>query len=105
MLDVIHFLFEEDNKYVSREEVLSGSELRKNLYGNLYKKEYKYYIEPSEFDGKKSNGSRNYVSDSNFVDAPFDPLAEGVHKKFTPATELKEDDYLPFGPSLEPPIG
>jgi hypothetical protein len=105
MLDVVHFLFEEDNKYVSREDLLSKSAVRKNLYRDLYYKEYKYYIDPSEFDGKKGSNNRNYVSDSNFVDTPFDPLAKSEHKSFTPATELKDDEYLPFGPVLDAPIG
>jgi hypothetical protein len=105
MLDVIHFLFEEDNTYVSKEDVISNSELRKYLYEGLYNKKYKYYIDPSDFDVTKKSRGRNYVSDSSFDDTPFDPLAEGSHKGFTPATELKEDEYLPFGPALEPPIG
>jgi hypothetical protein len=105
MLDVVHFLFEEDNKYVSREEVLSLSAVRKNIYKDLYKTDYKYYIDPADFDGKKTSNGRNYVADSDFVETPFDPMAPAERKGFTPATELKEDEYLPFGPVLDAPIG
>jgi hypothetical protein len=105
MLDVIHFFFEEDSVYVSREDALSTSEVRKNLYEKLYEKEYKYYIDPAEMDGKSKKGGRQYVADSDFVDTPFDPLSQGESKSFTPATQLKEDEYLPFGPVLDAPIG
>lgn len=105
MIDVIHFLFEEDNKYVSREDALSSSELRKNLYENLYGRPYYYYIDPAQFDGKKSTNGRAYVADSDYEDTPFDPLAKADHKGYSPATELKEDEYLPFGSVLDAPIG
>jgi hypothetical protein len=32
-------------------------------------------------------------------------MAPAERKGFTPATELKEDEYLPFGPVLDAPIG
>lgn len=106
MVDVIHYFFEQDNTYVSREEAMSTSEVRKSLYENLYEKEYKYYIDPSVFDPENKNrGGRQYVADSNFVDEPFDPLRKSERKPFVPATELKDEQPLPFGAVLDAPLG
>lgn len=105
MLDVVHYFFEEDSIYTSREHVISVSEMRKSLYKDLYNVDYKYYVDHKDMD--KKSGGRKYINDNEFnpADQPFDPLQQQEVKPFVPATELKEEAYLPFGPDLDAPLG
>jgi hypothetical protein len=109
MLDIVHFLFEEDNTYSTPEGAESRSKLRTLLYGKLYNKEYK-------FPYNSSGTSYNYSTD---IDAPElaipsdsygydseDVLPKpdkGPTKPFVPTTDFNSDSPLPFGKFVDPP--
>lgn len=112
MLDVIHFIFEEDWVTASPEMAQARSEIRTALYRDMYGTEYKYKIASKD---KNVNGSGRrytdrasddtYVSDlDNLADErPFDPRMSPP-KPFTPATDFNPDSALPFE-GLDAPLG
>lgn len=85
MLDVIHYLFEEDARFSSAEEAQAVSEFRATIYGLLYGTTYKYRT-------KTSSGSVGGASD-------------GGVKPYIPPTEFDPDMGLPFGSTLDAPLG
>ena len=91
MLDVLHFLFEEDSRFATAEEAESVSAGRTALYKDLYNVDYKYKIKPQ---GKKSGNSGEFsYSDPDEV------------KPYIPPTEFDPDSFNPFGQVLDAPIG
>lgn len=101
MLDVLHYLFEDDMRVITTAEQSEAiDEMRINLY-RMYGQSYPY--------AKKSSGSsggRTYVSgDVGFPEnEDFDPLAQEV-KPFVPATDFNPDSSMPFGLTLDAPLG
>lgn len=89
MLDVIHFMFEEDSKYSSAEEAESVSSMRTALYSQMYKTSYRYSVKTS----KKSGSSSNFNYDIDEV------------KPYIPPTEFNPTSHSPFGDLLDAPIG
>lgn len=108
MLDAVHYLFEQDVLFVSGEQVAYKDTFRKNLYGNLYKSDYRYATK-SESDG--SYGMDALDAPIDMAEAPaeedkirvFSPR-EKTAKPYTPPTEVKADDIKPFGSVLDAPI-
>lgn len=104
MLDVIHYLFEEDVAFVSEEQAQVQSGTRVRLYQDMYGTPYKYAYK------SKSNG-RTYIDESVIdepftqedLPKPFDPRATQV-KPFIPATKINPDAADPFGGVLDAPI-
>ncbi len=88
MLDVVHYLFEDDSRYSSAEEAESVSALRTSIYGRLYGINYKYQVKSRL---NKNNASNTY-SDPNEV------------KPYIPPTEFDPDSADPFGGILDAPI-
>lgn len=103
MVDVIHYLFEEDtSRYSSGEQAEAVSAMRTQLYFS-YNKTYPYAV------SSKSNSGRSYIpkgasSDFGFTD---DPLAgsNGATKSYIPPTDFNPDSALPFGSDLDAPLG
>jgi hypothetical protein len=89
MLDVLHFFFEEDSRYVSEEEARSVSALRTTIYGELYGTTYRYQMKSRSNSG---NSSGDY-SDPNEL------------KPYIPPTEFDPESLNPFGSVLDAPIG
>jgi len=99
MMDVIHYLFEEDAAAFSAEHFESKNKVRSIVYQNMYGKTYKY-----------ANNS-----DSNSGDYGFDDLDEPVNfspdiqtetKPYFPPTDFNPDAANPFGGALrEAPLG
>lgn len=87
MLDVIHFLYEEDLGYSSIEDARWTDAKRKHIYSELYGEEYKYYStkEIADHDGTSPDG-------------------EAI-KPYIPPTEFNPDSMNPFGEVLDAPIG
>jgi len=107
MIDVIHYLFEEDTVFFSTEQAAYKDSLRGNLYRDMYEREYKY------MNQSDSNGSYGMDTlDAPLAEAPieedkirvFSPR-EKTAKPYTPPTEVKADDIKPFGSVLDAPIG
>lgn len=90
MLDVVHYLFEEDSRYKSQEEAESVSAVRTQIYEVLYGTPYRYKM-------SKSQGNTTGAASSTFSDTEIKP--------YIPPTEFDPDAYNPFGSALEAPLG
>lgn len=108
MLDVIHFLFEDDMAAASGEQAEARSQVRTILYREFYEKEYKYKGDSSSKSGHRSSGPT--YADGSPIDTfddlePFDPLEQSKPTKpFIPATNFDPDSVLPFGKDLDAPL-
>lgn len=105
-LDILHFLFEEDNHFVSEESAISRSGLRDTIYRDLYNREYKYKYTPK----KRPTGPRNNADDFgtfNVEDAdamsvtPFNPRET---KPYVPPTPFDPTKQNPFEGVLDGPL-
>ncbi len=114
MLDVLHFIFEDDMAAASGEQAEARSRVREVLYQNLYERDYKYKSHSnsnSRGSGSSSlsgptyaDGSPIYAEDDDLE--PFDPMQEAKPvKPFIPATQFNPDSVLPFGKDLDAPLG
>jgi hypothetical protein len=104
MLDVIHFLFEEDLKVSSEEEAKAITQVRSVLYRDLYNQTYKYGVRGT---GQSYNYSNNTYPSDGFVgkeETIPDPMKPPT-KPFVPATNFNADSPLPFGQIVDPPLG
>jgi len=104
-LDIIHFFFEEDLFVVSSEALESRTAVRKVMYRSMYGKPYKYAHAQSSSVGTAggaSLGADNFYGEDI---APFNPDAAPVRKPYVPPTDFSENSSLPFGKSLDAPLG
>jgi hypothetical protein len=90
MLDVVHYLFEEDSRYRSQEEAESVSAVRTQVYEVLYGLPYRYKM------GKSATNNTGIGSDA---------LSDTAVKPYIPPTEFDPESSNPFGSVLEAPIG
>jgi len=108
MLDVVHFLLEEDTVTITGEQAKARTEFRTRVYGDLYDRTYR-------FGGKGSGGGGRSSSDriggTGTSVVPSDGRTNGgakgmVHKPYIPPTdtEIGPDPSRPFR-GLEAPLG
>lgn len=83
MLDVLHYFFEEDTNFVSKEHAVYTDARRKKLYEVLYETEY-------GFGMSEKDGANSYV--------------DGGTKPYIPPTEFDADSGLPFSDFLDAPL-
>jgi hypothetical protein len=102
MLDVIHYLFEEDLRYSSGEQADAVGKTREIVYKQLY--DVDYIFRTSATGNRYASGSGSFNSFDDLK--PFDPR-NSVTKPYIPPTEFDPDSGLPLGGNglLEPPIG
>lgn len=102
MLDVIHYLFEEDLRFSSGEQAEAVGKSREIIYRQLYDTEYIFKATSSSSSRYRSANSFNDFDDIK----PYDPK-KNVTKPFIPATEFDPDTGLPMGGNglLEAPLG
>jgi hypothetical protein len=86
MLDVIHYLYEEDLHYSNVEEARWLDAKRKHIYKELYDVDYKYYSTNDIADGETTNEGGEAV------------------KPYIPPTEFDPEALVPFGSVLDAPI-
>ena len=113
MLDVLHFLFEEDWVPASPEMIEARSEVRVVLYRDMYGREYKHKIASRKKNGNPQSGRQyvnkamddTYTSDLDNIanEKPFDPRT-APPKPFTPASDFDPDADMPFK-GLDAPLG
>jgi hypothetical protein len=108
MLDVIHFLFEEDmHSSSTSEQAEAKDKSRSMLYSNLYGKVYKY----ASKGGSANQLPPDIAAEMQDYDmpTPVDPFERSqgspVVKPFVPATSVDSGSRLPFGTALEAPLG
>ena len=101
MMDVLHFLFEEDFTATSEAHAKSRSEIRKVLYGEMYGVAYNFDLGDTPRD--PSNVSPALNDDDEFLD--YDPLSEV--KPFSPREKKETIPYVPvteFDPTSAKPF-
>lgn len=98
MLDVLHYLFEEDLRYSTGEQAQAVEKTREIIYGQLYETEY---IFKTTVNTSKASNSFNDFDNIQ----PFDPKKK-VTKPFIPATKFDADTGLPLDANslLEAPL-
>jgi hypothetical protein len=102
LMDVIHYLFEEDIYYVSKEQGESREKTRKMIYNEFYKKEYEYSL----FEEKQNFDFDTIGPEENVEEIkPFD-ISEKSRKikPFVPATSMDEESPMPFGRIIDAPL-
>ena len=116
MLDVIHYLMEEDFHIVSEESMKSRSGIRTSLYMDLYGVKYKYeYVDPKK---ARSPYQHSYVPEDDTPDTSLGYMDESQAAKpftpremkpetipYTPATKFDPEAANPFGGILDAPMG
>jgi hypothetical protein len=106
MLDVLHFFFEEDFRFVSQEDSISRDELRKRMYKEMYDTEYAYSLNRDyESDNTMELDSPPLSQDDLEMEVinPFNPREREV-KPFVEPTKVNEDQFNPFGSLLDDPL-
>lgn len=101
MLDVVHYMFEEDTARLSTAEQADAiSSMRTSVYG-LYSKSYKYGTKSTS-----SSSGRKYITedDAPGLGLPVDG-EELALKPFVPPTEFNPESSMPFGGVLDAPLG
>jgi len=117
MLDVLHYMFEEDMHVRSAEEVTSISKSREIIYKDLYGKDYKYSVTVTNNSTVRSRNSGEYLTASGEDLYPDDGFFENDDqdeyesyiennkvKDYFPPTEFNEDKLNPFGSVIDPPL-
>lgn len=101
MLDVLHFFFEQDSRYTTREESEVVDNMRRRLYRELYSMEYAYQVGAGGAGGARG---RRYI-DPRSDPTSFDPLISSQETKpYIPPTDFQPDSSMPFGSTLEAPL-
>ena len=101
MLDVIHFLYEEDMAYSTREEQQYADHRRVAIWNSMYKMPYKYSATQENAD--IFNTAMQEDGDIDFT--PFSASRSNSVKPYFPPTDFSADDGDPFGGVLDAPIG
>jgi hypothetical protein len=96
MLDVLHYLLDDDLSFVSGDHAKAKSTIRESLYKNIYNEKYKYAV---------SDGTNQYdFSDETLVTTGGAKSTEV--KPYIPPTPFNPDSSNPFGAALrETPLG
>lgn len=106
MLDVLHFMFEEDNYFTSVEAVESRDNVRIHFYKNFYGVDYAYAMDKTA-SGVTTNASGvldDPITDENIV--PVDPIQRSKEvKPYIPVTQMNAALEQPFGSVLDAPLG
>jgi hypothetical protein len=108
MIDVLHFMFEEDMFTATGEEAEHKSRVRTTLYREFYNKEYGYKISSSS--GSASGGDLLPPLDEEYEIKQFNPHPQDSPvktkpKPFVPTTNFNPDSVLPFGKDIDSPLG
>jgi hypothetical protein len=103
MVDVFHYLFEEDMNAATAEQMEARSTIRERLYEDLYEESYKYSI-------KTSKNQKTYIDDlpDGFQEkdeeiVPFNPAEKP--KPYVPPTKFDPESNIPFGGLIDGPLG
>lgn len=106
MLDVIHYLFEDDLRVSTAEESDALTQMREVIYGQWYG--YPYIFAGARSSSSKSNNKYNTASSFNddFDLQPYDPNIKQPTKPYIPPTEFDADSGMPLSGNglLEAPL-
>ena len=99
MLDVLHFLFEDDLLAGTGEQLEAKDKLRSNIYKEFYNSSYRYAA-------SKSSASNYDYGFENLDDPVNIPASQAHTKPYFPPTNFDPEAANPFGSALkEAPLG
>jgi hypothetical protein len=103
MLDVIHYLFEQDATVSSEAEFETKNSVRDVIYETVYERKFAYSSKKSkDFD----NAENSYSSEPFDKDGNYIPNKTNYVKPYVPPTNFNPDSENPFGGTLrEAPLG
>lgn len=106
MIDIFHYFFEEDHRFISGEQADAVDNMRSALYSNFYNKSYRYNRNTSSSRRYNyTDASGNYSGDYTGTDVD-DPMGEKPPTKpYVPATNFDPESVTPFGFEVDPPLG
>ena len=96
MLDVIHYIFEDDIRFSTAEESDAVTQVREVIYGQWYG--YPYIFAGTRSSNNSNNGKYNNASgfSDDFDLKPYDPNIKQPTKPFIPATQFDPDTGVPM---------
>lgn len=104
LVDVLHYMFEDDTAYASAEQAEARSTIRELLYRDLYNKTYKYAFNKSS--GSANTGSQR-LADFDIPDTVQDDIKQRptpqkqATKPYIRPTDLSEESLSRV---LQPPL-
>lgn len=106
MVDVLHYLFEDDLSASTAEQAEARSKARVSIYRDLYGFEYKYVVDTSGASHPDYNSAEYGSPEESQEQAivPFNPVRQPV-KPFITATPVNAASSKPFGKVLDEPMG
>lgn len=105
MVDVLHFLFEDDSVHGSEEHMKSQSSVRASIYRTLYNTTYKYEYKDPKSKGRQYSYSFDSEDGLDTPIKPFDPKElNGPTKSFVAPTSFDPAATNPFGGVLDAPV-
>lgn len=108
MVDVLHYLFEDDLSASTAEQAEARSKARVTIYRDLYGYEYKYVVDTGMGSSHPDYNSAEYgapeESQEEEAIVPFSPVKKPV-KPFISATPVNAASSKPFGKVLDEPMG
>ena len=105
MLDVIHYIFEEDLIHAqSAEQIEAKEKVRSIVYRDFYDRKYKYGVGSNDYNMSNEVFQDGLVGDEEDELKPFDPTKAPIKPYFAP-TNLDENSPKPFGKNVDAPLG
>ena len=100
MMDVVHYIFEQDTVVSSEDELKSQSAVRVAIYRDFYKKKYAYEYKP------KSSSGRAYVPDSDLevMSEEEDLQPFRAREEMPQKSTMGEETITPFDPTAQNPF-
>lgn len=103
MVDVLHYMFEDDMRFASAEQAEAISKSRSMLYRDMYEKEYLYKFSTGIGSVATSIDAPLGYDDVSDI-RPFDAERQAAVKPFVSPTKIDEDSARPFGTTLDAPL-
>jgi hypothetical protein len=102
MLDVVHYMFEEDMNYSTSEQAKAHEKIRISIYRNLYNETYKYASSSSKSYTSAASNDEFFASPEESMESsgdikPFNPRKQSA-KPFIPATNMSQLGSVLDGP-------
>jgi len=105
MVDVLHYLFEDDLSASTAEQAEARSKARVSIYRDLYGREYKYFVDTTSASHPDYNSAEYDAPEESKEEAivPFNPVKQPV-KPFMNPTTGNAASSKPFGKLLDEPM-
>jgi hypothetical protein len=106
MVDVLHYMFEEDMRFVSAEQAEAISKSRSMLYREMYSRDYGYQFSTGIGAAASSIDpplGEDIPSDIRPIDVARQAELTAT-KPYVPPTHVDENSVRPFGTTLDAPL-